>query len=113
MRGTTTVYGTVVRVDGLTVDLLTLTGERLSATCGGSLADSLSARVGSEVGLDGDAVWGPPPDMPMVSFAITRLLPYRRTPIIEAFAELREAVDGAYDGVDADAYVRELRGDDG
>ena len=28
-----------------------------------------------------------------------------------AMAELREAVGGAFDGVDADAYVRELRGD--
>jgi hypothetical protein len=113
MRGTTTVYGTVVRVDGLTVDLLTLTGERLSATCGGSLADSLSARVGSEVGLDGDAVWGPPPDMPLVS--VMDVFRYGSSRVIanEAFAELREAVDGAYDGVDADAYVRELRGDDG
>lgn len=36
----------------------------------------------------------------------------KRTGIVEAFAKLREACGGSYDGVDADAHVRELRGHD-
>lgn len=32
-------------------------------------------------------------------------------PVNQAMAELRETVGGAFDGVDADAYVREMRED--
>jgi len=47
-----------------------------------------------------------------VPLACTPVETAPRTSLVEAFANLREATSGAFDNVDADAYVREMRGRD-
>ena len=45
-------------------------------------------------------------------FAINDLLPYQDTPITEAMRQLADVAAPHFAGVDADAYVRALRGED-
>ncbi len=66
------------------------------------------------IALEGEAVWDPD-TWEIIEFRATRMLPYRPKDPLAAFRELAAASGGAWDGIDADEYVRGIRseGDNG
>lgn len=113
-RGTTTVYGVVREVTGgpRPDALLALHGGALlRVTLGPGLEAPLRSRMLRAVGLEGEAAWDPQ-TWDVLGFHAAALLPYEECSAEEAFAELRRAAAGAWDGVDAAEFVRRLRADD-
>lgn len=111
-QGETTVYGEIIRVGGKRskVQLRLISGDVLTAEVTRPLAKQLASRLYTEVGLEGEAVWGRE-DLQIVSFRVTRLLSYEETPITEAFQSLSDCGGDAWKGIDLDKYVREVRGE--
>lgn len=110
----TTLYGRCVRVGGETrptAQIRVLNGELLTVSVTQSVVLELGRRLLQEVGLEGVATWAFPENR-LVAFEANSVLPFEDGPLLDAFADLAASADGAWDGVDADAYVAELRGGD-
>ena len=117
MQGTTTLYGTVIRVGGEKpprAKIRFLNGIEL--TCNITQRDSLSVaralgqRLYDTVGLYGRARWTTP-DMRLHDFVIESVLPYRKKPILDNLMALRELVGPYLEEVEnIDAYIHNLRG---
>jgi hypothetical protein len=114
IKGPTVLYGRCMRVGGATRPRaeIRLHDERLlNADLTEDVAKELAQRLYEEVGLEGVAGWNTT-TWKVESFRIQAVTPYRKTPILEAFASLAKAAGGALDDVDAAAYVAALRSED-
>lgn len=123
-RGTTTLYGKVLWVGGEkqpTASIVPL-GEMHQMTVRLSdpeLAREVAGRLYRIVGLDGEGVWDPV-EWKLHEFKASRLLPYvaidpvtdKAISPVNAFEELAKDAGDAWEGVDADEYVRRLRAEE-
>lgn len=111
-RGGTTIYGEVIAIGrssgGPWARLRRDQGGEVGVSLTAELEPVLRDRLGSVVGLDGQATWECP-SWRIVAFEATRLLRYRESGAAEAFGRLREVVGDAFDGVDPLDYTRRLR----
>ncbi len=116
IRGDTTLYGRCLGTElrSRSAKLRLPGGAEISATVR-HFRDfaQLSERTGEIVGLEGSALWDFDRDMALVEFTVTAVNDYRESgDLIAAFEKLRELAGGAWDGVDVEAYIREIRGED-
>lgn len=117
VRGGTSLYGIVGDVGPDWGWITPRSGDALRISIPPGMAGRLRARVGLAAGLEGLATWdissGDASSWTMVAFEATRLTSYapESTSLIETFDALREASGGRWDGVDVEAYMREIRGD--
>lgn len=113
--GSTTLYGKLMRIGNhkpTAQIVLEPSGKSLTV----ELPDQESARQLSPalyqvVGLEGDAVWRST-DWEILEFKVTRVLPFVECDVVEAFKELSDAAGGAWDNVDVDAYLKDLRAEE-
>jgi hypothetical protein len=111
-RGTTTVYGRLLRVGGVKpkAELRIRDGvEALYLDIDESMAKQLAPRLYEEVGMEGEATWNTI-TWRIVAFKATRILDFQPSALTEAFRELAEASGGRWHGIKADEYISELRG---
>lgn len=111
MRGTTSLLARVMRVGGVRprAELrIPNSSDLLFVDISEDIARILASRLYDEVTLEGVATWDPD-TWRMRDFAVTRLLEFVGTPPAEAFRELSAAAGSAWDGVDAVAYVKDVR----
>lgn len=74
---------------------------------------SFEERIGQEVGVEGECTFRQTGDgWQELSFVADTLLTYKDVGPAEAFRRLADAAAGRWAGVDADAYVLSLRGDE-
>lgn len=113
--GDTTLYGHLIRVGGSppVATLVLHDGSSLDCPVTVKLARKLGPLLYREVGLEGEATWRTG-DWEIVAFRPKRLTEYRphEQSLTETFRKLAEVSGGRWDHVDADEYMRELRGDD-
>lgn len=109
-EGTTTVYGTLMRVGGEPprAILKPAQGDQITIKVTQDQAKELGRRLYEEVGLHGDAAWNGD-SRQLESFTVRRVLAYEKTDILAAFQELAEAAEGRWDGIDAAKFVKNLR----
>lgn len=116
VRGTTTLHGRCLRVGGATqpkAEIRPATGSKiLNVELSEEIAKQLATRLYEEVVLQGEATWNSE-TWEVESFRVSSVTNYRRTEPTLAFRELAEAAGSEWDEVDAAAYVRALRADDG
>jgi hypothetical protein len=112
VHGTTTIHGTCLRVGGATVPKAEI---RLSANqklknvdLSRELAKELASRLYEDVVLEIQAVWDTE-TWEITPLRVNEVADYRKTDLAAAFRELAEAAGGHWDGIDAVAYVHELR----
>lgn len=122
LKGSTTLYGTVVRIGGEDPPRVTirLVNDGQLVTCnilnrrgtGLAIARQLGQRLYTRVGLRGTAHWNPY-DMSLEYFVVEALTEYRATGITQALETLREIAGQHYEAVmDIDALVAGARGND-
>lgn len=77
------------------------------------MIEQLKPRVGTQVGFDGEAYWDTGRNLALCGFNVTAVNPYDPVNhnLVSTFEALAEASAGAWDGVDAAEYVRQLRED--
>lgn len=73
-----------------------------------NLARELGSRLYEDVVLSGEATWNSY-SWEIVSFTVASISPYESTPVDVSFRQLAEVSREAWDGVDANAFVREQR----
>jgi hypothetical protein len=121
LRGTTRVYGQLLRVGGEHPPSVRLrlagTKEAVTIIVTEQIAKDLGHRLYEQVGLECEASWSPEglgfAKAPSPVLRAKRVLPYRPSGDLEdAFRELAEAAHGRWDSVDVDEYVREMRSED-
>jgi hypothetical protein len=112
--GVTTAWGYLLQAGGKKprVALLFPDGEKVILTADEVIAKELGQRLYEDVGIEGVATWSVP-GWRMVSFRATRVLDYQpqRTDLVQTFKDLAQASEGRWNDVDAESYVRELRGE--
>jgi hypothetical protein len=115
ITGRTTLTGTCVVVGGVEPRVQikpTGGGKMVSVRATNDVVRELAQRLYGTVVLDGDATW----DTDTGELLRFRLLSVLPTPkpggAVAAFRALREAYGAAWDGVDADEYVRRMRSPD-
>lgn len=109
--GTTSILGRCVRVGGATkprAEIRLTTGGLLNIDVSEELARSLARNLYDEVCIEGVATWRTD-DWSLESFVASRVTEYRHTDLVQAFERLSSVARGAWDGVDAEAYVHSLR----
>jgi hypothetical protein len=114
-RGTTTIFGECVMVGGASDTRarirLRATGQLLSIDMTEELCKELAPRLYEDVAIEGEAFWRQR-DRQIVAFRATRIADYRPGSLDEGFREMAGAAHGRWDDVDAEEYVRLLRGED-
>ena len=110
LHGMTTIYGQCVRVGGETptASIRLLNGKLIAAKIDTKKAIDLAMHLYSEVALEGEATWDAS-GSEMIGFKAEKILEYKACDLEEAFRKLYEAGGSIWDGVDAVAYVQELR----
>lgn len=122
IKGTTTLYGTVIAVGGEDPPRVRLRLIGMGKTrefnladrrgSGLALARQLGQRLYTKVGLRGTAHWDPY-DMSLVYFAAEELTEYRETRLSQALESLSDLAGQYYEIVsDIDALVSDARGND-
>lgn len=112
VSGVTTLYGKCVDVGGdtkITVRLRLESGDYFTAQVNNlEMGRELGGRLQEWVGLEGEAKWDSE-TWSMQSFRATRITEYHDTNPVEAFSKLAATSGNAWDDVDAEEFVRELR----
>lgn len=87
-------------------------GRKIVITADEAMTKEVSARLYENVGIEGIATWSVS-DWKMTAFRAIRLLDYRpqEANLVDTFKELADAAKGRWEDVDAENYVRDLRGD--
>ena len=112
LEGTTTLYGTCLRIGGDPPKMLLRIRQSDNVSCEVSrkLAQELGTLLYREIGVEGIGVWTAR-DMRLRSFKVTQLLPYRKTSVVDAFGRIAERGAGVWEDIeDVDAWVDEQRG---
>ena len=117
-QGGTTIYCEVNRVGGprrQTADVVLVGGGSLTISLADKeMAKDLGRRLFTEVCLEGDATWDTGAslgDWPILEFHATNFVrEYAATEIDEAIGRISAASPSAWEGVDVEAYLDELRG---
>jgi hypothetical protein len=101
IEGETILYGRIQRIGGSDpkVVLKLHTGELLSLDVTEDVARKFGARLYTEVGLSGTAIWSPK-DYKLLSFRVKSLTPFEDKPIDTAFQELRGVIGKYWDEID-------------
>lgn len=115
-RGTTTLYGTLIRVGGedpARAKIRFLNGATLNCRVKNTkLAQRMAHRLYDQIGVVGVAVWYTR-DNSLKDFRIEELLPYRKAPLSDVLKSLSDIVSPAYERIeDIASHVREIRGKD-
>lgn len=110
-RGTTVVYGELLRVGGEppAAWLRTMDGDKVNVDLTVEMAKQLAHRLYEQVGIEGEVEWNRA-DWKIAKFRATRITAYRESPILQAFNELAAAAGNAWDDVDPIEFVRKQRG---
>jgi len=110
IRGTTTIYGSCIRVGGVTprAQIKLLSGESLYIDVEKPLACELATKLYDDVALEGDATWLMDP-VQLQEFSAKRLKPFQKTDTTVAFRELADAAEDVWDEIDAAEYARRVR----
>lgn len=74
------------------------------------LAKELGNRLYDDVVLSGEATWDPD-TWEVVEFSVSAIAPYEQTPVDVSFQQLAHVAGTAWDGIDADSFVQEQRGE--
>lgn len=74
------------------------------------MARQLGARLHEWVGLEGEAKWNSE-NWGLESFKVTKITEYYEIDIVRAFNGLSDAAGDAWDEVDPEEYVQDLRAD--
>jgi hypothetical protein len=113
LRIQTTIYGRVVNAGGKSPNahLETLQGQMVICKGTQSQVKQLAERLYSFVGVIGTACCNVD-TLDIDEFEIKDVLPYEDTPIVEAVRMLGEVAAPYFDSINADEYVRAIRGDD-
>lgn len=113
VSGMTTAWGYLMRAGGKKprAALLFPDNRKVTINADEALTKELGARLYENVGIEGVATWRVR-DWRMLSFRATRVLEYRpqATNLVQTFRDLADASKGRWDDIDAEDYVRELRG---
>ena len=112
LTGTTTIYGVLDRVGGIEprVRIKPLKGAHIHCDVTREQARELSPRIYELMGLKGTAVWNYGRSE-ITRFKVDKVLPYRAKPAAKAFEELSEEFGAAFDNIDPEQFVREIRGE--
>lgn len=114
--GTTTFYGTCLRVGGAKepkAEIRPLRGGRaVNVSLTEDMAKQLGRRLYEQVAVSGEATWRVR-TWEVLDFRVTRMLPYNPTGAVEGFARLRKISAGCWDGVSAMKYVLQQRKEGG
>jgi hypothetical protein len=114
LRGTTALVGKCIRVGGVepSVQIRPAQGGKLiTVQVSHKLVKELGDRLYETVALEGEAVWDSE-SWEIIEFRAARVLPYRSGDVMAAFRELATVSANAWDGVDAEEYVRKSRSED-
>lgn len=111
IRGTTILYGRVLRVGGVSpaVTIRLDDGRLLSCPTTEETVQKLGGFLYQEVGLEGEAAWDPETNWRLVEFSPQRILPYRPSDIDEAIEALARATGEGVWGDDAIERILEWR----
>lgn len=112
INGETTLYGEIIEVGGETPTLQfrVLNGQVISCIVSKEMARKLGKRLYEGVGIRGLAHWDTQ-TLKVESFEVYELTDYEEINLVDAFAEVREAVGDAFDHIDdVNAFVSEIRG---
>ena len=112
--GETVIYGEVIRAGGVEpkVELKPLAGKTLFCPTSQEIAVQLAGRLYQQVGVFGYATWDRE-TLEIKEFHISRVLPYQKRPLTQAFQLLRESAHGAFDSIeDVEEYVTTIRTDE-
>lgn len=108
----TSIYGELLVVGGVDATkygrLRLFDGRVIPLDLSEAIAKQLAPRLFEEVCLEGVATWNTV-TMRITRFKVARVTEYRATDPREAFAALRDAVDGAFDEIDPIVYQRRVR----
>lgn len=109
--GETTLYGVLNRVGGNEPRFkLTLNdGSTLSCCCTRDFAKGLVGQLYEVIGVTGEAKWHPI-TLKVVEFKATSLLSYAKHDLLETFNHLREMNGTAWENINPEDFVREMRG---
>lgn len=110
MRGTTTLYGRCLRVGGAEkpkAEIRVGTGDLIHIDVSEKLARELARSLYEEVGLEGEATWGP--DWKLQSFDLVRVTNYQSTNPVDAFERLSAEAGSGWQDIDAEEFVRNVR----
>lgn len=110
-RGETVLYGNVERVGGVKprIKLRVSPNKVIYGDADAEQARTLGTSLYKPAALRGKATWDARTGQ-IVYFRVTEVLSYAPTDIRDAFAELREATNGAYDKVeDVDLFASQVR----
>jgi hypothetical protein len=77
-----------------------------------TMPKGLAERLYENIGIECEASWVRD-GWTMTSLKAIRVLPYQQANLLDAFRELAAASAGRWDGVDASAYLKELRSEEG
>ncbi len=83
-------------------------GNRHSIKVDTETAKALAVRLYEQVSIDGEATWNTD-TWQIIKFKATQVNDYRSVNPVEAFEELSKRVQGAWDGVDVEAYFKTER----
>jgi hypothetical protein len=112
--GTTVVFGRCLRVGGAgqpRAEIRLPEGHLLHIDVSEDLAKVLAHRLYEEVCIEGRATWRTN-DWSLVEFRGAHVSEYRPTRLVDAFSQMAAEAGERWDGVDANAHVRELRSED-
>jgi len=115
IEGTTTIYGRCIRVGGIKpkAEIQLYQGGTLFIDVSEQIAKELARSLYEHVCIEGKARWNPD-DWSFDKFEGLRVSEFKATDTLTAFHALAKAASGRWDGVDAVAYIKDLRseGDD-
>lgn len=112
--GVTTAWGYLVRAGGEKprAALRFPNGTKVTITADEIVTKELGGRLYEDVGIEGIGTWRIR-DWKLVAFKATRVLEYRpqQTDPVQTFKDLANASKGRWDEIDAETFVREIRGE--
>lgn len=112
ISGPTTLFGRCTRVERQPPGACfrRSNGQLVEVSLSEDLAREIAQHLHEDMRLEGNAVWSLD-TWQITTFVASRVLPYRPVPPSQAFESLADAAGDALNGMDAAAYVRDLRAD--
>lgn len=114
LKGESVLYGQVIRVGGRSPKVLIAAADHsgtISCAVSQEIARTLGGRLYTDIGVAGIATWNAE-TLKLEAFQITELLPYKKTPITQAFKQLSDRYGQYFDDIDdVDEFIASVRGD--
>lgn len=113
IKGTTTIYGEIVRVGGTdpVIQVQPISGNPISCKTTRDLAQKAGQLLYRQVKLEGSGEWCTQ-TCELTNFTVTEITEFQDSLVTENFAALCSEFSTYFNGVDPDQFVRELRRED-